>query len=87
MIQLITLKINANGTSLFFVFSKFIRKGHLNLYYLHIISDICILDKSKTHNKTDFKNLDLSQNLGNIMVPSVPDFGYEEMIDFSDDGM
>ena len=72
---------------LYFCILKIYKKRTFEFIFLDIISEFCILDKSKTHNKTDFKNLDLSQNLGNIMVPSVPDFGYEEMIDFSDDGM
>jgi len=29
--------------------------------------------------------LDLSANLGNILKPSMPDFGYEEIINFDEE--
>lgn len=36
--------------------------------------------------KVNFAELDLSKNIGDVLKSSAPDFGYDEVIDFEEEG-
>lgn len=64
-----------------FVFQSFFLWSFLYNFPNGKLNYIC------SDNMKSFQNVNLSENLGNILKPSKPDFGYEEELEFKDDSV